>query len=57
MDSLTPNGSYPTNPSTTALQRRSLASSCRTRAAASVANSGAAKLTAVAVANGTTVIP
>ena len=47
----------PTNPITTALQRRSLTSSCRIRTAAIVAKSGAVKLTAVAVANGTIVIP
>jgi len=40
--------STPTNPITTALQRRSLTSSCSTSTAAIVANRGAVKLTAVA---------
>jgi hypothetical protein len=49
--------STPTKPMTTALQRRSRTSSSRTNTAAIVAKRGAVKLRAVAVANGTTVIP
>ena len=49
--------STPAKPMTIALQRRSRTSSCRTNTAAIVAKRGAVKLTAVAIANGTTVIP
>ena len=49
--------STPTKPIATALHRRNLTSSWRTSTAAIVAKRGAVKLTAVAVANGTTVIP
>jgi hypothetical protein len=47
----------PIKPITTAAQRRSRTSSCSTNAAAIVAKSGAVKLTAVAVASGTIVMP
>ena len=47
----------PIKPTATADHRRSRTSSCRIKAAPIVAKRGAVKLTAVAVASGTSVIP